>query len=109
MNQDYSVHSLTFPRTLLRARHLVALCGFALILASRAFAQVDVLYFYNLANVGQSPPAVTDMCAAVTLAASKYPGLTLDARGFTGVQYCSAANATTMLGSVTSGVRKRPE
>lgn len=77
----------------------------ALLVSNQAIAQVDVLYFYNLANVGQTPPAVTDMCAAINLAWNKYPGLTLDARGFTGMQYCSADHATTMLGNDTNGVK----
>ena len=62
---------------------------------------VDVLYFYNA-----NPGTYTDMCSAIAGARAAYPGQTLDARGFSGLQYCAAANATTMLGgNVTSGVQ----
>jgi hypothetical protein len=59
---------------------------------------IDAVQFLN-------PPTVPDMCGAIAAACSKlsatsttYPvGATIDARGFTGVQVCSASNATTML------------
>jgi len=45
--------------------------------------------------------ASSDMCAAISKARLNYPNMTLDARGYSGNQYCSAANATTMLGTAT--------
>ena len=85
------------------AKFLAAITLFSMLVASLASAQVDVLYLYT-SNVNQSNTTITDMCSAIALAASKYPGLTLDARGFSGNQYCSAANANTMLGSASTGL-----
>jgi hypothetical protein len=95
-------------------------------LLSSAQAQTPT-YVQGLPTVGDSTSSVAaasrmsidptqfvsgaDMCAKIALACAKlgasmpdYPkGATIDARGFTGNQACSAANATTMLSGCVTG------